>query len=79
MYPARSRTDCISLTSAGESSTIRILVKTDKPHPWYPKTSTAIAQPSWMDGGGISGNQQVIYYQKISDNKDVASHDAMIV
>src|SRR5882724_6369603 len=30
MYPARSRTDCISLTSAGESSTIRILVKTDK-------------------------------------------------
>src|SRR5436305_14632461 len=36
MYPARSRTDCMSLTSAGESSTMRIFVKRTNPCHWYP-------------------------------------------
>jgi hypothetical protein len=72
MYPARSRTDCISLTSAGESSTIRIFVKTDKPHPWYPKTSIAIAQPSRMADDRISGSKQIVYYQIVGGNQDIA-------
>jgi hypothetical protein len=60
----------MSLTSAGESSTIRILVKTDKPLPFGIHISIAIAQPSCGGWPGIPSQYQAAYYQSVRENQD---------
>jgi hypothetical protein len=53
----------MSLTSAGESSTMRILVKTDEPLFFGIHIGIAIAQPSCGGWAGIQKRWQVFYYQ----------------
>src|SRR5215813_6392769 len=55
--PARCNTDCISLTSAGESSTIRILVKRTNSGADISALSNAIGQPSSGKEGKPARNQ----------------------
>jgi hypothetical protein len=64
----------MSLTSAGESSTMRIFVKRTNPYLGI-RMTIAIAQPSPADGGRFSMGEQNFCYQQLGSVSGLDSVD----